>query len=103
MPQEMVEPASPGQIHTCATPERAGGPRKLGIGQPETMHDADASCMTLHDTSGTQSCVFFHFATFCQIAILTVKAASFSEGKESVAGGGIEPPTRGFSVLCSAN
>ena len=59
--------------------------------------------MTLHDNFFAEIYVFFHFRSSEALAIFEAKKARFSEEKWSLAGGGIEPPTRGFSVLCSAN
>ena len=62
------------------------------------------NCMTLHDAEARPN---LHFLSFPVQSKTGAKKDSFPSyftyENGGVAGGGIEPPTRGFSVHCSAN
>jgi hypothetical protein len=60
-------------------------------------------CMTPHDTFLSVNLYFLSFPAFSPEAGKVVFLSCFTYEKGRLAGGGIEPPTRGFSVHCSAN
>jgi hypothetical protein len=57
-------------------------------------------CMTL---SSPQTRIFFNFRSFGRMPEKWRFSEYFTYENGHLAGGGIEPPTRGFSVHCSAN
>src|SRR5713101_3137873 len=62
-----------------------------------------ACCMTLHDTLLSANRCFLSFQAFSPGNQKRRVSLVFSLRNGGLAGGGIEPPTRGFSVHCSAN
>jgi hypothetical protein len=60
-------------------------------------------CMTLHDTFLSVNPHFLSFPGFGWMPKKWRFPSRFTYENRGVAGGGIEPPTRGFSVHCSAN
>ena len=89
-------------------------PFRLLTSRPGNQNDSGAigalartfpeNCMTMHDAEARPNLHFLSFPVQSEPEPKKTRFHScFTYENEGMAGGGIEPPTRGFSVHCSAN